>query len=45
MANGVWDTINGVNLRENIAPTKERADLILEKAADHTFQRVRLRLT
>lgn len=44
LAHTVWDTINGVNLRQNIAPTRERADLILEKAADHTVQRVRLRV-
>lgn len=44
-ANAIWDSINGVNLRENITPTRERADLILEKAADHTFQVIRLRLT
>jgi type I pantothenate kinase len=44
-ANAIWDAINGVNLRENITPTRERADLILEKAADHTFQVIRLRLT
>jgi type I pantothenate kinase len=43
LAHTVWDTINGVNLRQNIAPTREHADLILEKAADHTVQRVRLR--
>ncbi|MBZ5710005.1 type I pantothenate kinase [Nannocystis pusilla] len=44
LAHTVWDTINGVNLRQNIAPTRDRADLILEKAADHTVQRVRLRV-
>ncbi|MFY0540595.1 type I pantothenate kinase [Nannocystis pusilla] len=44
LAHTVWDTINGVNLRQNIAPTRERADLILEKAADHTVQRVLLRV-
>lgn len=43
-ANTIWDTINGINLRDNIAPTRERADLILEKGADHTFQRIMLRL-
>lgn len=43
-ANTIWDSINGVNLHDNIAPTRERADLILEKSADHTFQRIRLRL-
>jgi type I pantothenate kinase len=44
-ADAIWDSINGVNLRDNIAPTSERADVILEKAADHTFHRVRLRLS
>ncbi len=42
-ATEIWDTINGVNLRENIAPTRDRAHLILEKAADHSVRRVRLR--
>src|SRR5690606_21607687 len=42
-AQGIWRTINGVNLRENIVPTRERARLVLEKAADHSIQRVRLR--
>jgi type I pantothenate kinase len=41
----IWDSINGVNLRDNIAPTRERADVILEKSADHTFHRVHLRLS
>lgn len=44
VADGIWDTINGLNLRENIAPTREHADLILEKAADHAVRRVHLRL-
>lgn len=44
-ANTIWDSINGVNLRDNITPTRDRADLILEKSADHTFQKIRLRLT
>ena len=39
----VWDEINGLNLRENIQPTRSRADLILEKAADHSVQAVTLR--
>lgn len=39
----IWRTINGVNLRENILPTRERARLILEKGADHVVRRVRLR--
>ena len=30
-ARDIWRTINGVNLRENIKPTRERARLVLEK--------------
>ena len=40
---GIWNSINGLNLRENIAPTKERASLILRKDADHRVTEVRLR--
>ena len=39
----LWNDINLLNLRENILPTRGRADLILEKAADHTIARVHLR--
>jgi type I pantothenate kinase len=39
----VWREINGRNLKENIAPTKERAHLVLEKAASHEVTGVRLR--
>ncbi len=42
-AGNIWDAINGPNLRDNIRPTRERADLILEKARDHSVRRVRLR--
>jgi type I pantothenate kinase len=42
-ARGIWREINGVNLRENIQPTRERARLVLEKAPDHSVQTVRLR--
>ena len=35
--------INGVNLRDNIKPTRERARLVLEKSSNHSVQRVRLR--
>jgi type I pantothenate kinase len=38
-----WAGINGVNLRENIVPTRERADLILEKGEDHQVLGARLR--
>ena len=42
-ARGIWKTINEPNLIQNILPTRERADLILEKAPDHAVRRVRLR--
>jgi type I pantothenate kinase len=43
VAAGIWADINGVNLRENIAPTRERAHLILQKGDDHRVLGVRLR--
>jgi len=43
MARRLWTSINLVNLRENILPTRERAHLILEKGRDHAVRRVRLR--
>jgi type I pantothenate kinase len=39
----IWQRINGVNLRDNVAPTRDRARLVLEKGADHAVRRVRLR--
>ena len=42
-AEGIWQEINAANLYENIIPFKERAKLILEKAADHSIQNVYLR--
>jgi type I pantothenate kinase len=42
-AREIWRTINGVNLRENIQPTRERARVVLEKGADHSVRRIRLR--
>ena len=39
----IWREINLANLRENIAPSRERANLVLEKGADHRVRRVRLR--
>ncbi len=36
MAEGVWMTVNHPNLVDHIAPTRSRADLILEKQSDHT---------
>ena len=43
VAEQIWDGINGRNLRENIRPTRGRADLILHKAADHRVEWVQLR--
>jgi type I pantothenate kinase len=43
VARSIWQSINGVNLHENILPTRERARLILEKAPDHSVRAVRLR--
>ena len=42
-AREIWSTINGVNLRDNIKPTRERARLVLEKGANHAVGRIRLR--
>jgi type I pantothenate kinase len=42
-AREIWQTINLVNLRENVLPTRERAHLILEKGRDHAIRRVKLR--
>ncbi len=43
VAHSIWVDINHRNLVENIAPTRERADLILTKGADHAVTEVRLR--
>lgn len=42
-ATDIWNNINGLNLRENILPTRERANLILTKGADHVVEWVKLR--
>ncbi|MCQ3000758.1 type I pantothenate kinase [Pseudomonas syringae] len=38
-----WDLINSINLRENIFPSRDNADLIIEKSAGHMIDRLRLR--
>lgn len=43
-ASDIWTRINERNLVENILPTRNRADLIVAKNADHTLAEVRLRL-
>jgi type I pantothenate kinase len=42
-AREIWRTINAVNLRENVLPSRPRAHVILEKGRDHAVRRVRLR--
>lgn len=42
-ATRLWDTINLVNLKENLLPTRPRADLVLRKGADHFIRSVFLR--
>jgi type I pantothenate kinase len=42
-AKSIWRSINLVNLRENILPTRQRADLILHKGGDHEVEAVALR--
>ncbi|WP_026782382.1 type I pantothenate kinase [Pleomorphomonas koreensis] len=40
---GLWTRINLANLRENIQPTRLRADLVLRKSASHAIEQVMLR--
>jgi type I pantothenate kinase len=42
-ADGLWNRINLVNLRENILPTRPRASLILRKGRSHRIEEVALR--
>lgn len=42
-AHSIWISINQKNLLENILPTRERANLILTKGANHAIDYVRLR--
>ncbi|MFK3844027.1 type I pantothenate kinase [Serratia sp. NPDC087055] len=43
IATQLWNEINGLNLHENILPTRERASLIMTKSANHAVENVRLR--
>ncbi|MGL6021275.1 MAG: type I pantothenate kinase [Gibbsiella quercinecans] len=43
IATGLWNEINGLNLKQNILPTRERASLIMTKSANHAVESVRLR--
>ncbi|MEX2324427.1 MAG: type I pantothenate kinase [Nitriliruptoraceae bacterium] len=39
----IWQRINGANLKQNVLPTRSRANLILSKGPDHSLDRVLLR--
>ncbi len=43
VATHIWDSINGPNLIQNVAPTRGRATLVLRKDSDHSVRYVRLR--
>ena len=43
VARGIWREINLVNLRENILPTRTRADVVLRKHSDHSVGEIWLR--
>lgn len=45
MAKQIWHGINKPNLDQNIAPTRYRASLILEKGSHHFVQSIQLRKT
>jgi type I pantothenate kinase len=42
-ARDIWRRINLPNLKDNIAPTRARASLVLTKGSDHRIQQVSLR--
>jgi type I pantothenate kinase len=42
-AHEIWRRINLVNLQQNVLPTRERAQLVLQKGRDHAVRRVLLR--
>jgi type I pantothenate kinase len=42
-ASAIWTSINLINLHENILPTRQRSDLILNKGANHIINQVALR--
>lgn len=43
IASKIWDEINGINLEENIRPTRDRANLVLKKSTNHQVSSVKLR--
>ena len=43
MAKNIWKTINLINLQDYIAPTRNRAELILHKTYDHEIDEIYLK--
>ncbi|WJY14829.1 type I pantothenate kinase [Pectobacteriaceae bacterium CE90] len=43
IASQLWQEINGLNLKQNILPTRERASLIMTKSENHAVKYVSLR--
>ena len=43
MADSVWQTVNVVNLRKYIDPTKKRANIILHKISGHRIDKLYVR--
>ncbi|MDE0803124.1 MAG: type I pantothenate kinase [Acidimicrobiales bacterium] len=44
LAREIWSSVNLPNLHENVLPTRDRAELVLEKDVHHHVRRVRLRM-
>ncbi|AST93532.1 type I pantothenate kinase [Sutcliffiella cohnii] len=42
-ATSIWESINAKNLRENILPTRQRADIVFKKGPDHLMEKVYLK--
>lgn len=43
IAKDIWNKINKKNLKQNIRPTKKRADIILKKGLDHRVSSIKIR--
>ncbi|WP_367680557.1 type I pantothenate kinase [Candidatus Fukatsuia anoeciicola] len=43
IADQLWDEINGLNLKQNILPTRKRASLIIKKSVNHVVKSIWLR--
>jgi type I pantothenate kinase len=42
VADGVWDSVNHPNLVDHIEPSRSRADVVVEKAPDHSIRALHL---